>query len=184
MNVQPAPVKMSVHVGQGEHAIGREPDMVIGTVLGSCVSACLWDPEARVGGMNHIVLPDPSGMRATMDGHGALAMEHLINALLREGASRPRLRAKVFGGAAMIVGLPDIGRRNIEFMTGYLRNEGIPIDGSSLGGNQARMIRFWPHSGLARQRLVDRAIEDVEAAAPAHLGNGVELFRPASLLGD
>ena len=176
MNPQTSQVKVSVHVGQGEHAIGRDPDTVIGAVLGSCVAACIWDPDRRIGGMNHIVLPDQTGVRAAIDGHGAFAMERLINALLREGASRSRLRAKVFGGAAMMAGLPDIGRRNAEFITAYLKNEGIPLDGSSLGGNQARMIRFWPHSGRARQRLVDRVEENTRPAAPVPAGNDVELF--------
>lgn len=176
MNVPIAQMKVTMHVGQGEHAIGRDPDMVIGTVLGSCVAACIWDPDARLGGMNHIVLPDQTGIRATMNGHGAFAMESLINALLREGASRTRLRSKIFGGANMIAGLPDIGRRNVEFLIGYLSNEGIPIDGSSLGGNQARMIRFWPHSGRARQRLVDRVDENVPVRATVPAGNDVELF--------
>ena len=176
MNSAPATEKVTVHVGQGDQAIGRDPDMIIGTVLGSCVAACVWDPDARIGGMNHIVLPDQSGVRSAISGHGAFAMERLINALLREGASRPRLRAKIFGGANMIVGLPDIGRRNAEFLTEYLDREGIPVDGRSLGGNQARMIRFWPVSGRARQRLVDRVAEQVRPTAAVPAGNDVELF--------
>ena len=168
-------VRPTIHVVQGTHAVGRDPDCVLGTVLGSCVSACLWDPDSRVGGMNHIVLPERSGVWSTVASHGASEMERLINALVHEGASRPRLRAKVFGGASMIAGLPDIGRRNAEFLIGYLSREGIPIDSSSLGGNQARMIRFWPHSGRARQRLVDRV--DEPAPPPTlPVGNGAELF--------
>jgi chemotaxis protein CheD len=164
----------TVHVVQGGLAIGRDPDCVIGTILGSCVSACLWDPEARVGGMNHIVLPERAGQWSKLVSHGASEMERLIDALVREGASRTRLRAKVFGGANMIPALPDIGGRNAEFLIGYLDRESIPIDSSSLGGNQARMIRFWPHSGRARQRLVDRA--DEQAPTPLQTGNGLELF--------
>jgi chemotaxis protein CheD len=165
----------TVHVGQGDHAIGSDPGVVIGTVLGSCVSACLWDPEAHVGGMNHIVLPERTGTWNTIDSHGASDMERLINALLREGAGRHRLRSKIFGGASMIAGLPDIGRRNIQFLKAFLAREGIPVDGSSLGGDQARMIRFWPYSGRARQRLVDRSEEPVQPPGRA-VGNDVELF--------
>lgn len=175
MNAPLADTRPTMHVAQGDHEVGRDPDVVIATILGSCVSACLWDPEARVGGMNHIVLPEPTGTWNTTESHGATDMERLINALLREGAARERLRAKVFGGANMIVGLPDIGQRNAEFLTGFLERERIPVDGSSLGGNQARMIRFWPYSGRARQRLVDRV--DEPALPPRRpIGNDVELF--------
>ncbi len=175
MKVAEPHVKVTVHVGQGEHAIGCDPDMVIGTILGSCVSACLWDPDIHVGGMNHIILPDRTEDGIAIEGHGASAMERLINALLRKGASRSRLRAKIFGGANMIAGLSDIGQRNIEFILDYVERERIPVDGSSLGGNQARMIRFWPHSGRVRQRLADKALEVIRPT-PTPVGNDVELF--------
>lgn len=172
----PAPnTAATLHIVQGQFAVGRHPDVVIGTILGSCVAACLWDPEAQVGGMNHIVLPQGAGRWGPIDSHGASEMERFINALMHEGAARQRLRAKIFGGASMIAGLPDIGSRNVAFLTKFLDSEGIPIAGSSLGGNQARMIRFWPSSGRARQRLVDR-VEEPVPAAPGSAGNGVELF--------
>jgi chemotaxis protein CheD len=170
-----ADTRPTLHVAQGDHATGRDPTVVIGTILGSCVSACLWDPEARIGGMNHIVLPERTGSWNSIDSYGASDMERLINALLRQGATRGRLRSKIFGGANMIVGLPDIGQRNVDFLTAFLAREGIPIDGSSLGGNQARMVRFWPYSGRARQRLVDR-VDEAVAPPPRPVGNGVELF--------
>ena len=175
MNLPVTDMRATVHVAQGDHALGRDPETIIGTILGSCVSACLWDPEAHIGGMNHIVLPERTGAWNTIDRHGASDMERLINALLGEGASRSRLRAKVFGGANMIAGLPDIGRRNADFIHAFLAREGIPLDGSSLGGNQARMIRFWPYSGRVRQRLVDRAEEPPQPPTRA-VGNDVELF--------
>lgn len=175
MNAPLVEMRPTVHVAQGDQAIGRDPSVVIGTILGSCVSACLWDPEARIGGMNHIVLPESTGAWHTIDSFGASDMERLINALLHEGAARTRLRAKIFGGANMIEGLPDIGRRNAEFLNAFLVREGIPVDGSSLGGNQARMIRFWPYSGRARQRLVYRADEPVLRPKPP-VANDVELF--------
>ncbi|MBM9593053.1 chemotaxis protein CheD [Roseitranquillus sediminis] len=163
-----------VQVRQGAHALGRGPDDVVGAILGSCVAACIWDPLAHVGGMNHILLPGRTVSGYVFDGHGACSMERLINALLKEGASRGRLRAKVFGGATMVPGLGDIGARNAAFLEAYLRREGIPCDGGSLGGNRARMVRFWPYTGRARQRLVDRVGEVV--APPKPPGNGVELF--------
>lgn len=175
MNAPVSETRATVYVDQGRYMVGRDPDTVIGTILGSCVAACIWDPEACLGGMNHIVLPERAGRWSTIDSYGATDMERLINALLREGAARDRLRAKVFGGASMIAGLPDIGRRNAEFIVAFLAREGIPLDGSSLGGNQARMIRFWPYTGRVRQRLVDRVDERV-APPPRPVGNDVELF--------
>ena len=163
------------HVAQGEHVIGRRPDDVVGAILGSCVAACIWDPVAQVGGMNHILLPDRTESGAALDGYGAFTMEALINALLKIGANRSRFRAKIFGGANMINGMTDIGQRNASFVESYLRREGIPCDGGSLGGNRARMVRFWPYTGVARQRLVDRVDEPVAPPKPPS-GNGVELF--------
>jgi chemotaxis protein CheD len=104
--------------------------------------------------MNHFLLPD--------DGHGAdmryasAAMERLVNELLKNGAERGRLQAKLFGGARIMTNLPDIGRRNAESALAFLRNEGIPCKSQSLGGNQARRVRFWPATGRAQQLLIER----------------------------
>jgi chemotaxis protein CheD len=169
----PTSVEKITHISQGEYAIAGQPDVIIATILGSCVAACMWDPLARVGGMNHILLPDRAGS-TMLDGFGASAMEQLINALLKQGAQRNRLRAKIFGGAKMIANFTDIGDKNAAFVTDYLQRENIPCDGASLGGKQARMVRFWPHSGMARQRLVERVEEEIPAVKPK--ANDVELF--------
>ncbi len=124
--------------------------------------------------MNHILLPDRSDLAPKLNGFGALAMEQLINALLKRGAQRSRLRAKTFGGARMIANFTDIGERNSVFVADYLRREGIPCDATSVGGNQARMVRFWPYTGVARQRLVERVDEEIPVQKPK--GNDVELF--------
>ncbi len=162
------------HISQGEFAVESDLTVVVATILGSCVAACIWDPIAKIGGMNHILLPDRADRSPTLNGFGASAMEQLINALLKSGAQRTRLRAKAFGGAKMIANFTDIGEKNGIFITEYLRREGIPCDGSSLGGNQARMIRFWPASGVARQRLVERVEERIPVMRSR--GNDVELF--------
>ncbi|WP_245759135.1 chemotaxis protein CheD [Tranquillimonas alkanivorans] len=135
------------------------------TLLGSCVATCLFDPVARVGGLNHFLLPAGSDNPRQSVRYGAHAMELLINGLLRRGANRHRLKGKLFGGARMVDGLSDIGAANSLFARDFLAKEGIECVGSSLGGVQARKIRFVPTTGAARQMLVERqAVEAVERA--------------------
>ena len=152
---------------QGEHHVATTTDAVITTVLGSCIAACLWDARAGIGGMNHFLLPDgPDGGAAPLR-YGLHAMELLINALLRHGADRTALRAKLFGGAHLQPHLPDIGNRNRSFAEDFLRREGIPCIGGSLGGNRARRLRFWPADGRAQQFLLPpAAVQEAPASLP------------------
>lgn len=143
-----------IHVGQGCFEVAGEPDAVFTTILGSCVAACLFDPVAARGGMNHFLLPAASGASAQDQRYGVNAMELLINSLLKAGARRDRLQAKVFGGARMNARLEDIGAQNADFVRRFLGTEGICIVGESLGGDMARRIHFWPSTGRARQYLV------------------------------
>lgn len=167
-----------VHVIQGEQAVSDDPDTTLQTVLGSCVAACLHDPVRRIGGMNHFLLPD-DGQGADMR-YASAAMERLVNALLRNGAERGRLQAKLFGGGRIMANLPDIGRRNGESALMFLRNEGIVCRSQSLGGNQARRVRFWPATGRAQQLLIERndAVADAAIAAerPRRPAGSIELF--------
>lgn len=168
-----------MHVIQGQQAVSDSSDVTMQTVLGSCVAACLHDPVRRIGGINHFLLPD------TGDGtdlrYASAAMEQLVNALLKSGAARARLEAKLFGGARILPNLPDIGRRNAEAALAFLGNEGIVCRSRSLGGSHARRIRFWPATGRAQQLLIDRtdAVRNDEIAreapTPAPPGS-VELF--------
>lgn len=164
-----------VYIAQGEYALSDKEDVVISTILGSCVATCLWDPETKVGGMNHFLLPKGPPSRADVSSFGANAMELLINALIRAGASRERLRAKVFGGAEMYKGLTNAGNQNGLFVLSYLEREGIPCDGKSLGGNQARRVEFTPTLGRARQKLVEDS-HIVETAPPPEKTHDLELF--------
>ena len=145
----------TIHVVQGEHIVTDDPQVVLATILGSCVAACMRDPVAGVGGMNHFLLPGDTGV-ATADSmrYGVHAMELLVNGLLSRGARRDRLEAKLFGGARMVTGLSDIGSKNAEFAERFLKAEGIRCTGASLGGNQARRLQFWAVSGRARQMFV------------------------------
>lgn len=147
------------HVHQGDFVVGDSSDLMLTTVLGSCVAACIHDPTSKVGGMNHFLLPaSTEGSLSEGKRYGVHLMELLLNGLLKAGARRDRLKAKLFGGARMIEGLSDIGARNAEFALRFLRDEGIEVVGHSLRGTQARRIQYWPASGQSRQKLLGDAV--------------------------
>ncbi len=165
-----------VLVVQGDHRVSADPETALITVLGSCVAACLYDPLRGVGGMNHFLLADGDGEEAMR--YGAYAMEVLINDLLKMGASRERLQAKLFGGARIMDRLNDIGAENVIFARRFLSTEGIPLVGESLGGRRARRVEFWPVGGRARQREVDQFAETRAARPVQHpvVVDEIELF--------
>lgn len=156
------------YIVQGEYRVSRDPAEVLSTVLGSCVAVCLWDASARVGGMNHFLLPAAPGQGdAKMLRYGAHAMEVLINELLKLGARRSALQAKLFGGANVTDALGPIGQANATFALNYLSDEDIPCIAKSLGGTQARRIIFRPATGHVRQLIVNGAVpEQKTVAAP------------------
>jgi len=127
-------------------------DMLIVTVLGSCVSACIRDRVTGLGGMNHFMLPDSgdSGnpVSASMR-YGSYAMEVLINDLLKFGARRDRLEAKVFGGGAVLRGFTamNVGERNATFVTNFLKTEKIPVLAEDLNDIYPRKVYFFPRTG-------------------------------------
>jgi chemotaxis protein CheD len=165
-----------VNITQGEHAVSADPDTTIGTLLGSCVACCLWDPIAGVGGMNHILLATTSRNNANCDMAGVNAMELLINDMLKLGASRNRLMAKTFGGAQMINGLSDIGPANCAFATNFLEIENIQCVSSSLGGSAARQLVFTPATGAARVKTQRASIPEPVIQVAEVKGNDLELF--------
>lgn len=151
----PDPSKIhTLHVIQGSFETSGDPDAVLMTILGSCVSACIWDEAAKVGGMNHFLLANEPDKCAEGYRHGLHAMELLINDLLKLGAQRHRLKAKLFGGAMMQNRFGRIGKANAEFALHFLKAEDIPVLAQSLGGTMARRVRFWPTTGFAQQRLL------------------------------
>lgn len=164
---------------------------VVRTLLGSCVAACLWDPEAGVGGMNHFLLPSGGGDDSGSARFGVHAMEVLINEIMKLGGDRRRLKAKVFG-ASRVLHAPGfdsrVPERNAEFIRQFLASEKIPIVGERLGGTQPLEVRFFTESGRAQVRAVGRTGEveiasteekfvqqAVQAPAAAPAGD-VELF--------
>lgn len=154
-----------INIVQGEYHVSSAPDLSITTLLGSCVAACINDPVAGVGGMNHFLLPGEDTSSPQVARQGVHLMELLINGLLKTGALRTRLEAKLFGGARTMAGLGDYGASNAKFAQDFLKREGIPIVGGSLGGETGRRIQFWPATGRVRQKLV-RANEE-----PPRFGN-------------
>lgn len=143
-----------VHIIQGEWKVSDDPNVVLSTILGSCVAACIRDPNAGVGGMNHFLLPGsavPGAGGGDATRYGVHLMELLINGLLKKGARRDRLEAKIFGGAKTIATFSNVGEQNAAFATQFLRDEGIRVVGSSTGGDHGRKLEFWPVSGRARQ---------------------------------
>jgi chemotaxis protein CheD len=174
----------AVKVLPGEYFVYDE-DLLITTTLGSCIAACLWDRERRIGGMNHFMLPEGSGDSGR---YGSYAMELLINELMKRGASRMTLEAKVFGGGAVIAGMNtiNVGERNTKFVIDYLQTERIPIVSRDVLEIFPRKVCFLPASGKAMvKRLApthaeafvaqDRAA--AQKAVPATTGGGsVDLF--------
>lgn len=170
-------VPQRIYVAQGEHALGDSDDVVISAILGSCVAVCLWDRRLGLGGMNHVLLPDVPSIDMSVMSIGAAAMERLINAMLKRGAVRQDMVAKVFGGAAVVDGLSDIGASNVTFVRGFLLTEGIGIAAESTGGTRACQVRFWPASGRAQRRVVRAAhVEPRRPSVRFPAGHDVELF--------
>ena len=148
------PSTRRIHVIQGEYKVSSDPDVVLCTILGSCVAACMRDPVAGVGGLNHFLLPGNVGSGATgteASRSGVHLMELLINGLLKAGARRDRLEAKIIGGAKTIATFSNIGEQNAAFAQQFLKDEGIKIVGINVGGDNGRKLEYWPVSGRARQ---------------------------------
>lgn len=122
----------------------------ITTVLGSCVSVCLWDPSRRVGGMNHYLLPLWNGDGLRTPKYGNIAIPMLVDRLLEAGCSRGGLKAKVFGGASVLEsssGLLNVGERNIRYAESALEEARIPIIGKDVGGTSGRKLMFVTDTG-------------------------------------
>lgn len=134
------------------------------TVLGSCISVCLWDPVRRIGGINHYLLPFWNGEGLATPRYGNVAIPKLIERLIRLGANQTHLKAKIFGGSAMwdrAQGLMSIGERNIELAQTMLDEAKIPLVTSDVGGNRGRKIIFDTGEGavLLRRHPLREGIE-------------------------
>jgi len=155
MNAMAGTGEHRINLVQGDYYVTQDPSVVLTTLLGSCVAACIRDPKAGVGGMNHFLLPGHDGPanERQADAYAVHLMELLVNGLLKQGAKRERLEAKLFGGAKSMEGLTPIGIKNARFAEQFLQNEGIRYVGGSLGGEGGRRLQYWPVSGRARQSV-------------------------------
>ncbi len=179
-----------IQVLQGDCYVSAAPDEVLTTVLGSCVSACVRDPVARCGGMNHFLLPagrerPVEDIAAASLRYGSFAMEQLINTVMASGGHRERLEIKVFGGANVMRGMTAIGHRNADFVEEFLRSEGFEVAAQHLRGIWPRKIQFFPHSGQVRMRelkdgsatgLIGREVREGPRVAANPAGGTIELF--------
>ncbi len=174
-------------IAPGELYASKRNVMIV-TVLGSCVSVCLMDLGARIGGMNHFMLPDRAGNQSLLSEparYGAHAMEMLINNLLTMGASRARLTAKVFGAGRVLPGMSDVGARNAQFAMEYLERERISVAAKDIGGYHARKVYFFVETGrvlvkeireLHNNTLIDRERAYAVEIEKKAVRGGVEIF--------
>lgn len=168
--------RVTIHIG-GLRA-SREP-LVIDTVLGSCIAACLYDPQAHIGGMNHFMLPegiDANNPNSTR--YGVHAMELLISDLMKLGASRSRFRAKVFGGGHVLrirESAKGVPQRNIEFVRRFLQSEQIPIVKEDVGGYQPRRVLF--HTDTSRVFMKYLGQQEAERTAEEEMVYLISLKR-------
>lgn len=176
----------AVKVLPGEYFVSSD-DVMIMTVLGSCIAACLWDARARAGGMNHFMLPDGD----SADGfgrYGQYAMELLINQLLKIGARRESMQAKVFGGAQVMAGFTsmNVGEKNTKFVLDYLTAERIPVVSQDVLDIHPRKVCFFPLSGKALVKrlahahpgtlVVEERKGNAALVAKSTAGGSVDLF--------
>ena len=178
----------AVKVLPGEYFVTTS-DIVLVTVLGSCVTACVRDREKGLGGMNHFMLPDGGdpGVLSSSARYGAYAMEVLLNHLLKLGARRGNLEAKVFGGGKVMASLQQaqVGEKNAEFVLGYLQTERIPIVAQDLLDIYPRKVYFFPASGRVMMKklvsvkndtLIEREREYQARLRRDNVQGDVELF--------
>ncbi len=173
------PEERRVHLIQGEWKVSGDPSVIFVTLLGSCVAACIRDATVGVGGMNHFLLPGgQSPSSGDGERYGVHLMELLLNGLMKMGAHRDRMEAKIFGGARMMRGLTDVGSQNAEFAARFLSHEGIKLVGKDLGGERGRRLQYSPTSGRARQSYIaaEGVNERAAAIAPAPVSAAIELF--------
>ena len=179
----------AVKVLPGEFFVAAD-DIVISTVLGSCVAACIWDRVACIGGMNHFMLPDGGrvGDPAAVAGRfGVFAMEQLINELMKRGARKSNFECKLFGGGAVMKNFTtlNVGERNAQFAIDFLRTEGIRVASQDLLDVYPRRVVFFPNVGRALCRKLAQADDSLVAdeqrytrklnAEPSR-GGDIELF--------
>ncbi len=146
-----------VKIFSGDWYVTKQHEM-LATILGSCVAACIRDPIARVGGMNHFLLPGDENATGLSDAarYGVFAMESLINGILKAGGRKDRLEIKVFGGGNVIKSSARIGSKNAAFIRHFLNKEGFTLTSQDLEGNHPRRVHYYPQTGKVLVRALKR----------------------------
>jgi chemotaxis protein CheD len=179
----------AVKVLPGEYFVTAANVLMV-TVLGSCVSACIRDREKGIGGMNHFMLADAGGDTTAVSSsarYGTYAMEILINHLLKLGARKNHLEAKVFGGGRVMSSLSSskVGERNARFVMDFLKTEGIAVAAQDLLDIYPRKVYFFPDNGrvlvkkllrMHNDTLIRREKEYAARLAEAPVAGEIELF--------
>ncbi len=172
----------------GDWHVSTQPKEVLVTILGSCIAACIRDPIAKVGGMNHFLLPGNEAQVTELSAasrYGVFAMESLINGILKAGGLKTRLEVKVFGGGNVIKSSQKIGSKNAEFVRHFLANEGLKIVSEDLEGDLPRRIHYFPDTGKVMMRklirkedmlVADEELRYSKTIAVAPVEGDVDLF--------
>jgi chemotaxis protein CheD len=139
--------------------VSKDP-CLISTILGSCVSVCLWDTELKYGGINHFMLPLWNGKGLASPKYGNIAINKLYERMLEIGCNKKNLVAKVFGGGDILQTTSyqfNIGSRNIEIANDYIKELNIHLAGISVGGVNGRKIIFDTQKGTVIQRYIEKS---------------------------
>ena len=141
----------------------HEDAHVVTTILGSCVSVCLWDPVKKIGGINHYMLPLWNGEGLASPKYGSIAIPAMVDKILKLGSSKRNLQAKIFGGGAVFgasTSTIHIGERNIILARDMLEMEKIPVVSFDVGGKAGRKIIYDTGTGSVLVKKIDRPIDD------------------------
>ena len=181
----------SARLNPGEYYVTKN-DEAIYTTLGSCISACIRDRVAGIGGMNHFMLPSSvdggswkaAGLSAATR-YGNFAMEHLINGILKNGGLRQNLEVKIFGGGRIIANMTDVGMKNIDFVRDYIETECLQVISEDVGDVFPRMVVYFPTTGKVRVKrlrslhnntIVEEEIKYLHVIEKAPVSGDIELF--------
>lgn len=175
----------------GEYFV-TSSDEAIYTTLGSCISACIRDRVSGIGGMNHFMLPASASSdswkaadNSASARYGNVAMEHLINNILKNGGKRQNLEAKIFGGGRIIANMTDVGLRNITFARDYLQTEGLKVISEDVGDTFPRMVVYFPATGKVRVKrmrslhnntIIELETKYLHTIEDKPVSGGIELF--------
>jgi chemotaxis protein CheD len=177
-----------VKIFSGDWYVSLGGGEMLATILGSCVSACIRDPVAGIGGMNHFLLPGDEMAGSPMSEgarYGVFAMESLINGILKGGGQKSRLEVKVFGGGNVINNSARIGSKNAKFIRDFLQKENLRISSEDLEGDHPRRLHYYPDTGKVMMRLLRRKEDTVvveeearykRSISSAPIGGDIELF--------